>query len=82
MACNLNHSKACYNLAMKYKNEDGVEKNLAKASLLYNKSCELGNAKACYNLGVMYVEGEYFLQDYIILSSQFQNHQKQNFFSL
>ena len=38
---------------------------LEKAASLYNKSCDLGHSKACYNLGVMYVEGEYFLQDYI-----------------
>ena len=64
-ACNLNHSKACYNLAMKYKNEDGVEKNPLRAVFLYDKSCDLGYPKSCYNLGIMYVDGEYFMKDNI-----------------
>ena len=57
-ACNLNHSKACYNLAVRYNNADGVEKNPSRAALLYEKSCDLGYPKSCYNLGIMYIEDE------------------------
>ena len=41
-ACNLEHSKACYNLAIKYQNEDGVEKNPLKAAQLsFEKYCSV-----------------------------------------
>ena len=52
-------------MALKYKNEDGVEKNPLRSAQLYEKSCDLGYPKSCYNLGIMYVDGEYFMKDNI-----------------
>ena len=59
----MNHAKACYNLAVKYQNEDGVEKAPLKAANLYIKACDLGNASACYNLGIMYSDGKFFAKN-------------------
>ena len=64
-ACDLKHAKACFNLALRYQNEDGVEKNPLRAAQLYEKSCNLGNSKACYNLGIMYTTNDYFRKDNI-----------------
>ena len=59
-ACNLDHAKACHNLAYKYYNEERVELAPVKAITLYEKACDLGYSNACFNLGVAYLDGKFF----------------------
>ncbi len=52
-------SSSCFNLAIMYKNGNGVEKDDFRAVDFYTKACEMNHQKACYNLGVMYLEGDF-----------------------
>ena len=49
---------AQYNLALMYKNGEGVERNLQEAFSWYRKVAEQGLALAQYNLAYMYYRGE------------------------
>lgn len=75
----MNHAKACYNLAVKYQNEDGVEKAPLKVRNLYIKACDLGNASACYNLGIMYSDGKFFAKNSANAKEYFRRAYDMNF---
>lgn len=53
MACDLDSSYGCIALGNYYKNGDGVEIDLNKATQFYSKACEL-QMSLCTNLGVHY----------------------------
>ncbi|NRB11253.1 MAG: sel1 repeat family protein [Rickettsiaceae bacterium] len=60
---------AQYNLAVMYKNGDGVKKDLKKAAELYQKSADQGDASAQNSLAVMYKNGEGVEKDLNIVIS-------------
>src|SRR5436305_5237353 len=55
---NGNNNKSMNNLALRYYNGEGTEKNLEKAFYLYQKAAENGYIIAQYNLAMLYYNGE------------------------
>jgi len=55
---------AQFNLAMKYDNGRGLEKNYKKAFLYYKLAADQGHTDAQYNVGLMYQFGEGVCQNY------------------
>ncbi|MFP4177745.1 MAG: tetratricopeptide repeat protein [Acholeplasmataceae bacterium] len=53
----LEHPHAQYNLAVMYQKGDGVEQDLRKAFLWYQKAAEADLDIAQYNLGMLYLQG-------------------------
>ncbi len=49
---------SCYKAAFMYAFAMGVEKDLAKAATLYERSCQLGAWTGCHDIAVMYERGE------------------------
>ncbi len=46
-ACELNNGGGCGALGVLYRDGQGVEKDLTKATYFYSKACKLGYKKAC-----------------------------------
>jgi TPR repeat protein len=60
-ACKKNHQHSLFNLAVIYKEGEGVTKNENKAIKLFKRSMNLGNIKALNNLGAIYCDrGDYY----------------------
>ena len=48
------HKEGCFNVAIRYHQGEGVEKNIEKAIYWYNKAIELGEPASVGNLGTLY----------------------------
>ena len=57
-ACDGGHMSGCYNLALLYKNGQGVRQDYKKANELWSKACDGGDMGGCYNLGFLYNYGQ------------------------
>ena len=55
---------ALYNLALIYKNGNGVAQDYAEAAKWYRLAAEQGHLKAANNLGSLYYAGDGVLQNY------------------
>ena len=66
-------------MAIRFQNEDGVEKNPLRAAQLYEKACDLGHENACYNLGVMYMDGEFLKKNKLKAAELFKKSCDMNF---
>lgn len=62
LSANQGHKSALNNLGLAYKNGNGVNKDLVKATEYIRKSAEMGNALAQLNYGDMFRDGEVWLQ--------------------
>ncbi|MCH8962783.1 MAG: hypothetical protein IH820_16085, partial [Bacteroidetes bacterium] len=56
--CELESAIACNNLAIRYYEGRGVEKDAARASKLFGDACGAGDARACSNAAVLRRTGE------------------------
>jgi uncharacterized protein len=52
------HGPSCYKAAFMYSFAMGVEKDLAKANALFERSCTLGVWLGCHDIGVSYERGD------------------------
>jgi TPR repeat protein len=71
--------KAQYNLAITYRQGEGVQQDLKQAVAWYRKAAEQGDAEAQYNLGVTYRKGEGVQQDFKQAAVWFQKAAEQGF---
>ena len=62
LSANQGHKSALNNLGLAYKNGNGVNKDLIKATEYIRKSAEMGNALAQLNYGDMFRDGEVWFQ--------------------
>jgi TPR repeat protein len=61
-----------YSLGVKYRDGDGVEKDLVKAAKLLGEAADAGSADAQNDLGAMYLEGESVKKDWSVAMSWFR----------
>ena len=62
LSANQGYKSALNNLGLAYKNGNGVNKDLVKATEYIRKSAEMGNALAQLNYGDMFRDGEVWFQ--------------------
>ena len=53
-----------YNLATRYKNGEGVERDYTEAMKWYKKAYDLGNGDAANQIGIMYANGRGVAKNY------------------
>lgn len=56
--CNQGFSRACFQLAVKYEDGEGIQKDFQKAFQFYQKAAEQGLALAQYNLALKFYKGQ------------------------
>ena len=71
-ACDGGEAKSCFDLGNRYREGEGVAKDLAKAAQLYQKACEAGHAGSCFNLANRYREGEGVAKDLVKAAQLYQ----------
>lgn len=65
-------SLGCYNLGVRFREGNGVKKDLAKSAQLFDRACELSDAYACNALGVYYYNGDDTATDYAKAAAYFE----------
>ncbi len=63
-SCDNGEMNGCSNLAVLYREGDGVKQNYFKANELSKKACDDNEQMGCLDLGIAYLRGQGVRQDY------------------
>ncbi len=66
LGCDHAHGASCGNLGGVYETgEQGLERDIARAAVLYERACNLRDANGCWRLGILYENGSTLEQDFV-----------------
>ena len=70
-ACDAGNARSCASLGLLVQDGRGVDKDIPKATDLYDKACRLGAGVGCFNLGLMALSGNGVARDKAAADGQF-----------